>query len=363
MRLQMVVSEMAVGGAERVVVDLLRGAADRGDEAGLLAGAGPLDGELSGLSLYRAPLPTGRTAGALLRSTVASASFARRFRPHLIHAHNVRVTGLARIGSQIARPIGRPPLIATYHGVPHAEIANAARVLRVADMVVCVSRGLSDQLEAGGVPTRRLEVIPNGVPAATPLSPERRARIDAEFGLAEGAPVVAIVGRLAPQKAHDRFLRASALVRGRIPAAQFLVVGDGSLRDSLEQAARQAGIGDAVRFTGVRDDARELIARSDLLVFSSTWEGLSIAALEALAAGTPVVSTDVAGTRELLASGAGIVVPHDDEALAAAVVELLEDPARQVRMGAEGQALHARRFSTERMVESYREVYARLLKR
>lgn len=361
MRLETVISEMGVGGAERVVVELLRDAAARGDDLGLLANPGPLDRELADLATERSPLPTQRSAGALARATTASWRFARRFKPDIVHAHNVRVAGLARIGSQLARPLRRPPLVATYHGVPLAEVASAARVLRLADAVVCVSEGLREQLAAAGVSQRLLSVIPNGVPDAVPLGATERERIDAELGLGDGAPVVSIVGRLVPQKEHERFLHAAKRLTEEGPPAHFLVVGDGALRQQLEQQADALGLNSQVRFTGVRDDARALISRSDLIVFSSAWEGLSIVALEALAAGVPVVSTDVAGMRELLSGGAGQIVPHDDEALAAAIGKLLRDPDLRARTGAEGRRLHGERYSTARMTGAYREIYERLL--
>ncbi|MGC1851923.1 MAG: glycosyltransferase [Solirubrobacterales bacterium] len=361
MRLETVISEMGVGGAERVVVELVRDAAARGDDLGLLANPGPLDRELADLAVERSPLPTQRTAGALARATTASWRFARRFKPDIVHAHNVRVGGLSRVGSQLAHPLRRPPLVATYHGVPHEEVGGAARILRLADAVVCVSEGLREQLGAAGVPSRLLSVIPNGVPDAQPLDTTERERIDAELGLGDGAPVVSIVGRLVPQKEHERFLRAAKRLTEEGLKTHFLVVGDGALRSQLEQRADELGLDSQVRFTGVRDDARALISRSDLIVFSSAWEGLSIAALEALAAGVPVVSTDVAGMRELLSSGAGRVVPHDDEALATAIGELLRDPELRARTGAEGRRLHGERYSTARMTGAYREIYERLL--
>jgi len=361
MRLEMAISAMGVGGAEKVVVSLLRDAAARGDELGLLAGHGELDAELAGVELRRATLPTARSAPALLRASLASARFARRFSPTLIHSHNVRVTALARIGSQLSSPLSRPPLLATYHGVPLEEIDGAARYLRLADAVACVSEGLREQLAERGVPERLLSVVPNGVEDATPLSAERRAEIDTELGLPAGAQVVSVIGRLAPQKAHDRFLRAVSEVTAGDPDARFLVIGDGPLREGAEALRDELGLDRAVRFTGIRDDVPELIARSDLVVFSSIWEGLSIVALEALAAGVPVVSTDVAGARELLATGAGRIVAHDDAELAAAITALLADPGARAEMGAAGRALHAERFSTRRMAESYRELYLDLL--
>jgi glycosyltransferase involved in cell wall biosynthesis len=360
MRLLVAIAEMGVGGAERVVVESLRASVAGGDEAALLAAPGPLDAELAGLPVRRWPLPKGRGKRALLGAGTTAARAVAGFKPEVVHAHNVRVAGIARLGSQLARPLRRPPLLVTYHGVPEAETEAAARLLRLADAVVCVSSGLEGQLAANGVPAERLSVIQNGVPDAAPLDPARAAALRAELDIAPGAPLVCAVGRLVPQKAHDRLLRAAKQVLATEPEARFLIVGEGPLRAEDEALRDELGLGDAVTFTGIRSDATDLIALSDLLVFSSVWEGLSIAALEALARGVPVVSTEVDGSAELLGSGAGVVVPQDDEALAAGIIGALADPEARERMGAEGRRLHAERFSTARMMERYRALYEEL---
>lgn len=361
MNLQVVISEMGVGGAEKMVVENLRAAAAHGDRLGLLGAPGQLDRELEGLPIRRAPLPTARSAPALLAALAAMTRFTRGFRPDLVHSHNVRVTALARVAAQLAAPLSRPPLLTTYHGVPLEEEESAGRLLRLSDLVVCVSEDLKGRLEAKGFPTRRLTVIPNGVPEPLPAAAEHRAAIEGELGLDEDTEVVSIVGRLVPQKAHERFLQAAAAVRQARPQARFLVIGDGERRQELEARATELGLADAVLFTGVRSDAADVIARSDLLVFSSVWEGLSIAALEALARGVPVISTDVAGARELLRTGAGVIVPQDAEALGKAIAAALADPEGRRRMGTEGRRLHAERFSVSRMNAGYREAYERLL--
>jgi glycosyltransferase involved in cell wall biosynthesis len=359
-RLQFAVAEMAVGGAERMVIEMVRDACGRGDSTALLAAPGPFDDELSGLALDRVSLPRGRHPGALARAAVISTRFTRRFGPDLIHAHNVRVTAVARCASQLSKRSGRPPLLTTFHGVPDAEVPAAARILCLADLVVCVSEDLRGRLRAEGLPDEKLSVIQNGVPDAEALSAERRTEIDAELGLGDDSAVVSIVGRLAPQKAHDRFLRAAAVVHRLRPEVRFLIVGDGELRPGLETLAANLGLGEQVTFAGLRSDATDLIARSDLLVFSSVWEGLSIAALEALARGVPVISTDVAGARELLATGSGMIVAQDDGALADAIVRALADPDLRQRMGREGRRLHADRFSVDRMIAAYRSAYETL---
>lgn len=362
MRLMLAISEMGVGGAERVVVELARFARERGHDVAVLGDPGALDRDLKALDVTRAPLARARTPAALARATISGTRLVRSFRPDIVHSHNVRATALARAAAQFGRPRGRPAVLATYHGVPATEVRGAALALRAADSVVCVSSGLRDELVGNGLPSSRVTVVENGVPPAVPLDERTRARIDGELELGPG-PVIAIVGRLAPQKAHDRFLDAAVLVREERPDAQFLIVGDGPLRTELEQQASRLGLQEAVRFTGVRDDAPLLIARSDMLAFSSHWEGLSIAALEALAAGVPIVTTEVAGTRELLETGAGVAVEHNRSALARAMLDLILDPDRRVALGQRGRALYQERFSSDAMTRRYFCIYDHLLER
>jgi glycosyltransferase involved in cell wall biosynthesis len=354
------IAEMGLGGAERVVVDLTRWLRERGDQVAVAAGPGPLDAELEAARIERHLVAgRGRSPRRVAAVTVRLGRAIRDFEPDLIHSHNVKVTAAAGVARRLAGA-RRAPLLATFHGVTPGEERAAARLLLFADEVVCVSGELAERLAAAGFRARSARVIHNAVPPPERPSPERRRAIGEELGL-DGSPVISIVGRLVPQKAHRRFLEAMALVSRRHPDARFLVVGDGPLRTAVEQWVHALGLDHATVLTGARPDARELIASSDLLVFSSDWEGLSLAALEALAAGTPVVATDVAGMGELLATGAGVIVPPDASELADAVSELLDDSSRRAAMGRAGSRLAAERFSPEAMVNGYADVYARLV--
>ena len=358
MRVQLVIPEMAVGGAERVVIHLVDALCARGVPVALAAGAGPLDAELTGYPVERTLLAgRGRSPLAVARSAAALRRAVGGFGPTVIHAHNVKATAFSA-AARLGRP-ARPGLLATYQAVTPEEERTASAVFRLADHVACVSGALRDGLLARGFSSERSSVVYNAVTRAEPLTAERRLNLDRELGLGN-VPVIAIVGRLVPQKAHGRFLDAAALVGAKRPDARFLVIGDGPLRAEVEADAARRGLCDRVSFTGARRDVRDLIARADVLVFSSNWEGLSLAALEALAAGTPVLSTDVAGTRELLTSGAGSVVPQDGAALGHALLELIEDPAARAEMGREGTRLAGERFSVERMVDDYLNLYERV---
>ena len=140
-----------------------------------------------------------------------------------------------------------------------------------------------------------------------------------------------------------------------MPEAEFVVAGDGELRDELEQLAE----GTRVRFLGMRDDVPELLASFDVFAFPSLFEGLCLAVIEAQAAGIPVVATPVGGIRETVVDGeTGLLVPTEDPpALAAAIRRLLEDRPAAEAMAAEARRRVRERFSIERMVDATLALY------
>jgi glycosyltransferase involved in cell wall biosynthesis len=355
MRVMLSTAGMAAGGAERVVIELARALVDRGDPVAVAADAGPLDALVDEIGVTRfSPPGYGRSPLRAAAGALALRRAIRSFRPTVLHSHNVKATGMMAAARTSLR--ARPPLVATFHGVDRREYRGAALILRAADSVVCVSEALARGLADAGLRGARVRVIPNAVSIPSPLSEGVREALDEELALDEGL-VVSLVGRLVPQKAPRRFLAAAREIAAAVPECRFLIVGDGPLRGELEHETRSLGLEGAVRFTGIRDDARALIARSDVIAFSSDWEGMSIVALEAIAAGTPVVATDVEGMRELLDTGAGVLTSRDPGDIADAIIDLLRDPARRAAMGAIGRSRAAAEFSVARMVRSYEEVY------
>jgi glycosyltransferase involved in cell wall biosynthesis len=170
------------------------------------------------------------------------------------------------------------------------------------------------------------------------------------------------VARLEAQKNHRLLLSAFNTVAGRCPAARLLIAGDGSLRSDLEQLAVRLGLSERVRFLGERTDIPEILHASDVFVLASNWEGHSVAVIEAMAAGLPVVATDVGGTVETIEHGSdGLLVPAGDKRrFADALSELALSVERRKALGA-GASLHARRFSVDRMVTEYLALYNTLL--
>jgi glycosyltransferase involved in cell wall biosynthesis len=364
MKIMLTSPSMGFGGAERVVAMLVASLASRGHEVALVAPRGPLDEELRGVSHVRLELDDhGRDSFGAIGSAAQLARAIRRVRPDVIHAQNVKSTAVARAGAAMAIQRARPRLLASFHGVLPAEYRRAARLLRAADHVACVSKELLDGIVAAGLARERVSLIRNAVAIPAPLDAARRAALDDELGLAD-ALVVTIAGRLVAQKAHERFVVAARRIVEEMPQVRLLIVGEGPRRTEIERLIDAAGLIDNVQLTGGRSDAREILARSDVVAFSSSWEGLSIAALEALAAGTPVVSTDVHGMRELLAGGAGAVVPVDDgAALGERILTLLRDPSERMRMGRAGRELIERDYSLEGMVDAYEGLYKRLARK
>ena len=362
MRVLLTSPSMQVGGAERLMTLLAAELVKRGHEVAVVAPPGPRDADLEHVVHTRIPLhDRGRSRAGVARAALELARAIRRLRPDVVHAQNVKSGAIAALAVRLGSPLRRPRVLATFHGVLPAEYGSAARLLRLVDHVACVSTDVRDRALARGLPADHATVVRNAVEAPRPLTPERRAQIDAELGLSGDAPLAITIGRLVPQKAPQRFLRAAAVTGQTLPDARFLIVGEGPLRADIEAQVAAAGLGDRVRLTGVRADARDLIARSDALVFSSDWEGLSIAALEALAAGVPVVSTDVEGMRDLLAGGAGVTAPLDDgTALGRRIAEVLSDPERRREMGRAGEALIAAEFSPVGMIDAYEALYYEL---
>jgi glycosyltransferase involved in cell wall biosynthesis len=363
MRVLLATPGTGVGGAERVVIALARALPRRGHEVVLWGPSGALEPELGGVALDRIVVGSrGRSLTGLVDGVTSLAAAVRRTRPHVVHAHNPRVSGMAVAAVRIGRGPRRPPVLATFHGSRRAEYRAAAMLFRGADALVCVSEDLAAGLRDAGHPGTDLHVVPNSVVVPV-VDPAATAALDHELGL-DGAPVVAVIGRLVAQKNHARFLAAAARIASERPDVRFLVVGDGPLRPKLAERSRALGLDGLLTFTGVRHDVPELLARADLLVLSSDWEGLPLVALEALAGGTPVLSTPVEGMRELRDGGAASIVPEASaEALAAGMVDLLADARRRAAMGERGRELVAARYSGDAMVDAYERLYLELRRR
>ena len=351
MRVLHVIQELAVGGAERVVVTLARAAGATGDEVAVAAAAGGLAGELAALGVPRFDLPLLERRPARVPGGILAAGRAlRAWRPDVVHAHNPGAGLVAGLASLRARLV---PGVVSVHGVPDEDYGGAARALRLAGLVpVACGPGVAAGLAEHGVVVAA--TVLNGVGPAPP--PADRGELERELRAPRDRPLVVTVGRLATPKNPVLAVRAIAGVD-----ATLLLVGAGPLRRDVERAAADAGVADRVVLAGVRADARALIGAADAVLIPSRSEGLPLVALEALAAGTPIVATAVRGLRELLTDGdtALLVPPDDPRALAAALRRLLADASLASSLAERGLQVAAR-HTEDAMVESYFRLYRRL---
>ncbi len=346
------------GGAERLVVDLATRA-----PAGVTAavccldtrGAWADDLEARGIRVFNLDRRPGFHPG--LGRRIARLAAAEGI--DVLHAHQY-TPFVYSVLARLARP--RLRLVFTEHGrladaPPSARRRFANRLLaRAPGRFFAVSDELRRFLETEGFPPGRLEVLPNGIdPGPPPPDPAARAAARRALGLPDGARVIGTAARLDPVKDLPRLVEAFDRVRADLPDARLVVLGDGPGRDALRAARARTAAPEAVLLAGHRPDVRALLPGFDLYVNCSTYEGVSLTILEAMAAGLPVVATAVGGTPEVVVDGrTGRLVPaRDTAALAAALVAVLADPSAAAAFGRTGRLRMEERFSFDAMMSMY----------
>lgn len=217
-----------------------------------------------------------------------------------------------------------------------------------------------------GLPDQKVRVIYNGLDLAPYRQSADGNAFRKEIGIDNSAPLVGMIANFNFEiKGHRYFMEAARRVSDRIPSVQFLLVGDGPLRQRFEKLAEDLGIDRKVHFLGRRTDIPDILASFDVSVLCSTNEGFSNVILESMASGKPVIATCVGGSPEMVAGGETgyLVPPADSDALAKAIIDLLKNPNKAEEMGEKGRKMVQERFAIEKMVKSYEVLYQGLVEK
>jgi glycosyltransferase involved in cell wall biosynthesis len=354
----MVCKGLGRGGTERLVVDLAYEMQRRFDvEVAYL------------LPQKRALVPELERGGVPVHHVGPGPGWVRRLRSVMLqrsidvmHAHSPVAGALLRL------PRHRIPIVYTEHNVwtryhRATRLANALtfgrnqHVFAVSDEVLA-----SIQSSWFGRRCQNAETLRHGLPSDFAARWSSDSGVRDELGIAPDTPLIVSVANFKPFKGHQHLLRAAALVRLRAPDARFVLVGVGPEEPRMKELAAELVLDGSVVFAGFREDAPRLMAAADVFVLPSEHEGFPIALLEAMALGRAVVATNVDGIPEAARDGvdAVLVGPRNPDALAAAIVTLLEDPLLRDRLGFAARR-RAATFDIRKTVARIEEVYEEVL--
>jgi L-malate glycosyltransferase len=367
LRILQVSSARAFGGGERHLADLTRGLNARGHEVHVaLAPGSPLGerlGHLSAANVHTIPLRNALD----VPGAFGLARLARAARAEIIHAHVARDYPPAALAARLTGA----RLVVTRHVLFPLGRAHRLALKQVA-RVIAVSEPVARALRSRHIfPPEKICVVANGVDierfeaARAEFEREAASLAAARAGGETPRLRVGTVGSLVENKGHDLFVRAAAGVISRSGVAvEFVIVGDeppggGGSRESLERLIAELGLGARVRLLTRWADTARVLPSFDLFVSASRSEAFGLAMAEALVCGVPVVATSTDGAREVVEDGLdGLLVPVGDaDALATALVSLLEDERRRGEFSARARESARRRFGLDRMVSETERVY------
>ena len=365
------VNSQVRGGVEEVVLSLAKGLDSRGFETHLAAPAALLEAwnkELasSGVRRFAACFSSWRQAAELMR-------FGRYLRNNGIRLVNTHLFRSTFFAAPAARLYGVPVVIETTHG-PEAWrrgwFRRSCIVDRWIERLVTANIAVSEAnrrylVQHKRYPPEKIHVVPNGrdLAAFSRINPAGLNDLRSRFGIEPRHRVLLAVGRLEPQKDPVTLLRAFRTVAQRFPEARLLFAGDGSLRPQLEALAHEYQLAERIVFAGFQENVVPCYHLAEIVVLPSLYEGMPLVAIEAGAAGRPIVATEVDGTAEVVEHArTGWLVPAGDvEALAAALCGLLAEPEQGRQMGQAAQQRVNRLFTFERQLDETVRIFMHYL--
>jgi len=363
-----VVDKPFLGGGQKTVLLLAAGLDKKKFEVSVCsAGGGPLVRELERRGIEHLPVPLEKRLSLkpvrAVRRLIRDRSF------DIVHTHG----GVAGLFGRAAARGTQAGVVHTLHGIHYLHyrsffLRRAFIVLerwlsRSTDAVVCVSQADLDRAAALRLaPAGKLQLIKNGIDFKAGASRKKPGPLEKELGRKRPGFVVGTVARLHRQKGLAYFLRAVPEIVNAHPRTRIVVAGGGPLRRDLEEEAFRLGLGGAVFFLGERGDTPDILGFLDVFILPSLWEGLPYVLGEAAQAGSPIVATDIEGTREVIRDGVNglLVPPADPAALAKAVNRLLGNPALRRRLAYAARKSVPEHFNLDRMLRLTGALYREL---
>jgi glycosyltransferase involved in cell wall biosynthesis len=295
---------------------------------------------------------------------------ARRGEYDIVHVFQTQLSTVVAVA--MAKFLGKRVVVSSRGAGPTGDIAMWGRipagkqllrfVQRGVDAAVGVSRDVTRELLSAGFDPTIVRDIPNGV--AVGCHREDRAELRRRLRLPTDAFITLFVGRLSAEKAVDFLIRNWSRVLRRYPSSELVIVGDGPLRGELMGQAIDEGLGNSVRFEGWRDNVNDYVACADVFLLPSQAEGMSMALLEAMAAGLAVIASKVAGTVDVVENGENglLFEPGDKNELLACIFSLIEIPERRMELGRRARKRVEDSFSLDATVDLYLGLYTSLMK-
>lgn len=358
-----VVISMVVGGAERLVYDMVRYPkfTDNKPIVCCLENLGELGAKLreQGFTVHVKQRRPGLDWSIItwLRDIIRQEGVV------VVHAHQYTPLFYATPAALLA---GRTKLVYTEHGRFYPEhkswkrsLFNPLLALGI-DHLVSISEATADAMATyDNLPRRRIQVIHNGIDTSQLNQPLDKAAKRRELGLPENCRIIGTAARLNSIKNIPMMLRAHKLVLKQLPDTYLVIAGQGEEEQKLKDHAVELGTADKVAFIGLRFDLAEIYPLFDVFLLTSFSEGISVTLLEAMASGVPVVVTDVGGNREVVVEGeTGYLVAVDADAqLGQWVIKLLQDSSQAYQMGKTSQQRVAEAFSVQGMIDAYQQLY------
>ena len=296
----------------------------------------------------------------------------RQERPVIVHTHSSKAGILGRLAARMAKV---PIILHTIHGMPFHRYQDSFQNMlyrmlekfcaRFTDRIITVAQAMTDQAVRSGVaPAHKFVRILSGMEVESFLNAKGRSTVRKHYGFSEKDFVIGTIARLFHLKGHEYIMEAAPTVLSRYPNVKFFFVGDGILKEQLENLAHDLGIRDHFIFAGLTEPEHipDMIQAMDLVVHTSLREGLARVLPQGLISGKPVISYDIDGAREVVIDGeTGFLVPPESvNQLGRSLIKILENPEAARKMGARGRELFARAFSKEVMVEKIDKLYREL---